>query len=122
MNEKELETEYIPGNDADYIVFIQSLGDKAKLVSVEGHARWFVTREDGSKYIARPQKTNPNIEKSIGEKINDAVIRVIEHRNYDTDAFKKFNDMTFFDKGGRECDLRLLTDIENFYKSLENKP
>lgn len=48
-----LETEY-PCGGADFVVFMQSLGDKAQLKSIDGHFRWVVEREDGSLYIARP--------------------------------------------------------------------
>ncbi len=51
----KLETVYIPGTDADFVVFIQSLGDKANLKGVDGHFRWVVTKGDGTKYIARPE-------------------------------------------------------------------
>lgn len=50
-----METVYIKGNDAEYVLFIKSLKDKAVLTNIEGHARWVVTREDGTKYIARPE-------------------------------------------------------------------
>lgn len=55
-----METIYIPGGTADFVVFIHAQGDKAQLESVEGHGRWIITREDGTKYIARPWETNPN--------------------------------------------------------------
>lgn len=51
-----LETEYVPGTATDFIIFIQSLGDKANMKSIDGHARWVITREDGTKYIARPHE------------------------------------------------------------------
>lgn len=54
----ELETEYIKGNDADFVVFIQRLKDKAELKNIGGKFRWIVEREDGSKYIARPQSAH----------------------------------------------------------------
>ncbi len=53
----ELETEYIPGNDADFVVFVQSLKDKAQLKGIDGHFRWVIEREDGTKYIARPNSS-----------------------------------------------------------------
>ena len=49
-----LETVYIEGMGADFVVFIQSQGDKAQLSTIDGHARWIVTREDGTRYICRP--------------------------------------------------------------------
>lgn len=55
---EQLETIYIPGNDADFVVFIQGLRDKAALKSIDGKFRWLVEREDGSKYIARPQSAH----------------------------------------------------------------
>ncbi len=55
-----LEIEYVPGKSPDFVVYIQALGDKAELSSVEGHARWVVTREDGTKFIARPEDTKPS--------------------------------------------------------------
>lgn len=53
-----METFYIPGA-ADFVVFIQKLGDKARLESLEGHARWVIIREDGTEYIARPEEAQP---------------------------------------------------------------
>lgn len=50
-----LETVYIEGTPADFVVFIQSQGDKAQLVVVKEKFRWVVEREDGTKYIARPK-------------------------------------------------------------------
>ncbi len=55
---KDFTTEYVEGASADFIVFIQSLGDKAQLHSIDGKARWVVTKEDGSQVIYRPQETN----------------------------------------------------------------
>ncbi len=55
MEDRDLPIEYIKGNSVEYVLFIQGLKDKAELKSVDGHARWVVTREDGSKYIARPE-------------------------------------------------------------------
>lgn len=60
LNEGDLPVEYVPGGGADFVVFIQGLKNKAQLHSVDGHARWVVTREDGSRYIARPQEANAN--------------------------------------------------------------
>lgn len=51
---KDMETIYIEGNDAEFVVYIQGLGDKATLHSIDGHARWIVERENGSKVIVRP--------------------------------------------------------------------
>lgn len=55
-----MEIEYVPGGDSDFVVFIKSLGDKAQMKSIDGHARWIVTREDETQYIARPWETNPD--------------------------------------------------------------
>lgn len=57
---KDLPIEYIQGNSSDFVVFIQSLKDKARLESIDGHARWVVTRDDGTEYIARPIEAKPN--------------------------------------------------------------
>ena len=50
-----METIYIKGNNTDYVLFVQGLKDKAELTNIDGHARWVVTRDDGTKYIARPE-------------------------------------------------------------------
>lgn len=55
---ESLEIEYIKGSAADFVVFIQSLGDKATLKGIDGKFRWVITREDGSKYIARPESAH----------------------------------------------------------------
>lgn len=54
--ENEYEIVYVPGGASDFVVFIQALKDAAQLYSIEGHARWVVTREDGTEYIARPNE------------------------------------------------------------------
>lgn len=54
-----LEIVYVPGSGDDFVIFIKTQGDKATWVSVDGHARWVVTREDGTQYIARPWGTKP---------------------------------------------------------------
>ena len=54
-----MEIVYIPGTAADFVVFIQGLKDKAQLKAIDGHFRWVVEREDGSKYMARPSSTEP---------------------------------------------------------------
>ena len=54
-----LPIEYIPGNSADFVVFVQGLKDKAQLKSVDGKFRWVITRDDGTEYIARPEETKP---------------------------------------------------------------
>lgn len=50
-----METIYIEGNDTDFVLFIQNLGGKAEFTSIDGHARWIITKDDGTKYIARPK-------------------------------------------------------------------
>jgi hypothetical protein len=49
-----METRYITGNDTDFVIFIQNLGDKAEMAIVDDKFRWVVTEDDGTKYIARP--------------------------------------------------------------------
>lgn len=49
-----METRYIPGNDSDYVLFVQSLGDKAQLKVIDDKFRWVITEDDGTEYIARP--------------------------------------------------------------------
>lgn len=55
----ELPIEYVAGAGPDFVVYINSLGEAAQLHSIKGYARWIVTREDGSKYIARPIEAKP---------------------------------------------------------------
>lgn len=43
---------YIQGTDALFIDFVQR--KKAKLMTINDHLSWVITREDGSQYIARP--------------------------------------------------------------------
>ncbi len=51
-----MEIVYIKGSDTDFVLFIQSLKERAELTNIDGHARWVITREDGgTKYIARPE-------------------------------------------------------------------
>ncbi len=64
IDNNALPVEYIEGNDIDYVLFIQGVKDKAELTNIDGHARWVVTRDDGSKYIARPEFTKPEYEKN----------------------------------------------------------
>lgn len=58
-----METVYIPGGSADFVVFIDSQREKAELKSIEGHFRWVITREDGTQYIARPEDAKSEDEK-----------------------------------------------------------
>ncbi len=52
-----LPIEYIKGNDTEFVIFVQSLRGKAELTNIGGKARWVITRDDGTKYIARPQSS-----------------------------------------------------------------
>jgi len=54
-----METKYIDGARADFVVFIQGKGDKARLESIDGHARWIVTEDDGTEVIYRPIEAKP---------------------------------------------------------------
>lgn len=53
-----METIYITGDSLTFVAFIQGLKDSAQLTNIDGHNRWVVTREDGSKYICRPEEAN----------------------------------------------------------------
>jgi len=57
-----METIYIEGDSLAFKAFIDAQGGKAELTNVEGHNRWVIEREDGSKYIARPEEARPNEE------------------------------------------------------------
>lgn len=59
-----MEIVYIPGNDTEYVIFIQNLKEKATLTSIDGKQRWVVTRDDGTKYIARPESSKEEDEQS----------------------------------------------------------
>lgn len=50
-----MDIHYIPGTGADFVAFIQGLGDKAQLKVIDGNFRWVVIEDDGTEYIARPQ-------------------------------------------------------------------
>ena len=50
----KLETVYVPGAGPDFVVYIQSFKTKAQLTSIDGRARWVITKKDGTQYIARP--------------------------------------------------------------------
>lgn len=56
MKLNNMEIIYIDGDSLDFKKFIdEHYKDKtAELVGIDGKNRWVVTREDGSKYIARP--------------------------------------------------------------------
>lgn len=55
-----MEIIYIEGDNLAFKAFIHGLGDKAELLGIDGHFRWVVTREDGTKYIARPIEIKPD--------------------------------------------------------------
>ena len=55
VDNNNLPIEYIPGNDTEFVLFVKGLKEKAELTNIDGHARWVVTKKDGSKYIARPE-------------------------------------------------------------------
>lgn len=48
-----METIFVPTKD--FRKHIWDAGDRATLESVEGKNRWVITREDGTRYIARPK-------------------------------------------------------------------
>ncbi len=48
----KMETRYVP--NTEFSVFINQQKDNARLVSIQGHARWLV-KENGVEYICRPQ-------------------------------------------------------------------
>lgn len=55
-----MEIIYIEGDSLAFKKFIHDQGDKAELKGIDGKNRWVITREDGSKYIARPEETKPH--------------------------------------------------------------
>ncbi len=48
----QLETKYIP--TSEFSIFIGKQKDNARLVSIDGHARWLV-KVNGVEYICRPE-------------------------------------------------------------------
>lgn len=56
-----METQYIPGDAFAFKAFIDQhyKDDTVTLENIEGHNRWVITREDGTKYIARPESAKP---------------------------------------------------------------
>lgn len=56
-NGQDFPIEYVPGGTAEFVIYIKSLGESAQVTSVDGKMRWVVTREDGSRFVARPQET-----------------------------------------------------------------
>lgn len=61
-----MEIIYIQGDSIAFKAFIdEHYADKSvELTAVDGHQRWVVTREDGTKYIARPEEAKPHAENS----------------------------------------------------------
>jgi len=57
--EGEFPVEYFDGNETDFVLFVKAQGDKAELAGIDGHFRWVLTREDGSRYILRPAEAKP---------------------------------------------------------------
>lgn len=53
--EKCLPIEYVAGDGEAFIKFVKGAGDAAQMVAVDGFFRWIITREDGTRYIARPE-------------------------------------------------------------------
>ncbi len=53
-----LEIIYIPGDGIAFQNFIaaQGRGVNANLTTIDGNMRWVITREDGTRYIARPEE------------------------------------------------------------------
>lgn len=49
-----MQIKYIEGGSPDFVVFINSKGDKARLEDVDGHFRWIVKEDDGTECIYRP--------------------------------------------------------------------
>ncbi len=49
---EKMQTKYIP--DTEFALFIHTQKDNARLVNLDGHARWLV-KEDGVEFIARPK-------------------------------------------------------------------
>lgn len=50
---------YIEGDSLAFKAFIDAhyANKTVELLDIEGHKRWVVTEEDGTKYIARPQSS-----------------------------------------------------------------
>lgn len=60
MELRDLPIKYIEGNGSDFVIFIQNKKDKARLESIDGHARWVVTEDDGSEVVYRPIEAKPD--------------------------------------------------------------
>jgi hypothetical protein len=58
MQDKDLPIEYIQGDSFAFKAFTDA--NNAVLTNIEGKNRWVVLREDGTKYIARPQDAQEN--------------------------------------------------------------
>lgn len=57
MTQINMETIYIPGDSAAFKVYVDE--HKAELKNIDGHSRWVVTNEDGTKVIVRPEEARP---------------------------------------------------------------
>ncbi len=55
-NKGGIPTLYIPGTGADFVVYIQGLGNKAQLHSINGKFRWVVTTPKGERSVVRPDE------------------------------------------------------------------
>lgn len=59
---KALETIYVVGDVVAFEIFIKQNWDNVKLVGIEGHFRWVLTNEDGTRVIVRPEESKPKDE------------------------------------------------------------
>lgn len=50
-----MEIEYVPDNEFRAFIWDKGIGKNANVINVEGRARWEITREDGTKFIVRPE-------------------------------------------------------------------
>lgn len=48
---------YVPGDSVAFKFYVDL--HKGELVNIDGHNRWVITLEDGTKYIARPEEAKP---------------------------------------------------------------
>lgn len=53
-NGQDFPIEYVSGGATEFVIYIKSLGESAQVTSVDGKMRWVVTRDDGSRFVARP--------------------------------------------------------------------
>lgn len=56
-----MEIVYIPGDSFAFKTFVDEhyADSTVQLENIEGHNRWVVTKEDGTKYIVRPEECEP---------------------------------------------------------------